>query len=94
MVDDRGRPIIALVSDYMSGVPGYDKNKLPIYNKAPYHHIRALYSNTELSSFYDKGIEIVLVPQAKTTKRYKPSNITPTKSLKSDQPSKSEPAKS
>ena len=66
----------------MSGVPGYDKNKLPIYNKAPYLHIRALYSNTELSSFYDKGIEIVLVPQAKTTKRYKPSNITPTKSLK------------
>ena len=52
----------------MSGVPGYDKNKLLIYNKAPYLHIRALYFNTEVSPFHDKGIEIAFVPQARTTR--------------------------
>jgi hypothetical protein len=49
------------------------RTKLLIYNKAPHLHIRALYFNTEVSPFYDKGIEIALVPQARTTKRYKPS---------------------
>jgi hypothetical protein len=52
-------------------VPRYERCKMPVNNKEPYLSIRGLSSHSALSSYMGKGIEIVLVPQARVAKRQK-----------------------